>query len=146
MALTNEQELISFVKDLMGASYEKVSSNGFQKAYTHASSELRWSIPTSNSFREFWIIERTKRYVTGILLFESAHKFQYKKINLQHRFQQYFKLLEMYDAEFYKAIEDNPMSFDNLDIEGISGAILGSYLTTGFQYDTDGEDVTYLGA
>ena len=134
-----ESELIQFVKDTMGTSFTKVSEAGFSRAVTQATSELNWSLPCTDSFKQFWLIERTKRYLTYILLFESAHKFQYKKISLQHRFLHYKQLLELMDAEFTKAIEDNPMKFDTS-----SGTQLAIYLTNGFVYDSDGEDLTYL--
>lgn len=135
----DEPELIQFVKNTMGASYEKVSDDGFKNACKQAQAELNWSLPINNSFKEFWLTERTKRYVTYILLFESAHKFQYKKINLQHRFKHYFQLLELMDDHFKQAIEDNPTEFDTS-----TGTQLAIYLSSGFSYDIDGEDVTYL--
>jgi len=138
MALVDEQELISFVKDMMGASSEKVSDDGFKKAVVQAQSELNWSVPLSDPFQEYWMIERTKRFVTYILLFESAHKFQYKKISLQHRFKHYKDLLEMMDAEFLAAIENNPDKFDTS-----TGSELSIYLTNGFTYDSDGSVPNY---
>ena len=138
MALDTENELVQFVKDMMGASYEKVSDDGFKHAVTQAQAELQWSVPLSNSFQEYWMVERTKRFVTYILLFESAHKFQYKKISLQHRFKHYKDLLEIMDTEFLRAIEDNPENFDTS-----TGTVLCFYLTNGFQYDSDGTDLTY---
>ena len=138
MALTDEAALIEFVKDTMGASYAKVSDDGFKRAVTQAQAELHWALPLSDSFKEFWLVERTKRYITYILLFESAHKFQYKKISLQHRFNHYKQLLELMDNEFLKALEDNPELFDTGTWPNLS-----FYLTNGFQYDNDGTDLTY---
>ena len=140
MALVDEQELVAFVKDMMGASYEKVSDDGFKRAVTQAQSELNWSLPLSDSFKEYWMVERTKRYVTHILLFESAHKFQYKKISLQHRFKHYKELLELMDEDFKAAIESNPEKFDTS-----TGTMLCSYLTNGFQYNMDGSEPSYWG-
>jgi len=139
MALENEEELVSFVKDTMGASYEKVTDDGFKRASSQAQAELHWSLPLNDSFKEYWLVERTKRFVTNILLFESAHKFQYKKISLQHRFAQYIQLIKLMDDEFKAALEDNPDVFDT----GV-WPNLAFYLTNGFQYDTDGEDLTYF--
>ena len=139
MALANEEELVSFVKDTMGASYEKVTDDGFKRASSQAQAELHWSLPLNDPFKEYWLVERTKRFVTNILLFESAHKFQYKKISLQHRFAQYIQLIKLMDAEFKAALEDNPDTFDT----GV-WPNLAFYLTNGFQYDTDGEDLTYF--
>ena len=139
MALTTEAELITFVKDTMGASYEKVSDDGFKRAVSQAQAELHWLLPLTDSFKEFWLVERTKRFVTYILLFESAHKFQYKKISLQHRFAHYMQLLKMMDDSFKEALENNPDLFDTSVWPNLT-----FYLTNGFQYDVDGEDLTYL--
>lgn len=139
MALTTEKELVSFVKDLMGASYAKVSNDGFKRAVTQAKAELHWDFPVIDSFKEYWLVERTKRFVTHILLFESAHKFQYKKISLQHRFQHYMALIQMMDKDFKDALEENPDVFD----VG-SWPNLTFYITNGFAYDSDGEDLTYF--
>jgi len=139
MALETEEGLVSFVKDIMGASYAKVSNDGFKRAVTQAKSELHWDFPITDNFKEFWMVERTKRFVTYILLFESAHKFQYKKISLQHRFAHYMQLLVMMDKQFKEALEDNPDTFDTGTWSNLT-----FYLTNGFQYDTDGEDLTYF--
>lgn len=136
--LSTEQEVIEFVKDTMGASFEKVGDAGFSRAVTQASQELHWTLPISDPKKEYWFTERTKRYVIYILLIESAHKFQYKKISLQHRFQHYYQLLQLMDAQFAKALEEEPLLFD----VGTYGN-LGSYITVGFTYDfVTGEDVS----
>lgn len=140
MALVDRQDLIFFIKDMMGASFDKVSDDGFDKAITQAEKELNWVLPLDNSFQEFWLVERTKRYVTAILLFESAHKFQYKKLYLQHRFDHYIQMLKMMDEEFKEAIESNPDKFDTS-----SGTVLCFYLTNGFQYNSDGSTPYYWG-
>jgi len=139
MSILTEAELVKFVKDGMGASYEKVSDDGFKQAASQAQAELHWSLPLNDSFQEFWLVERTKRFVVYILLFESAHKFQYKKISLQHRFNHYMQLLKMMDDTFKEALENNPETFDTGTYSNLS-----FYLTNGFQYDSDGEDMTYL--
>ena len=139
MALANEEELVSFVKDVMGASYEKVAHDGFKRAVAQAKAELHWDFPIVDSFKEYWLVERTKRFITYILLFESAHKFQYKKISLQHRFSHYMQLLTMMDEQFKEALENNPDIFDTGTWSNLT-----FYLTNGFQYDSDGEDLTYF--
>jgi len=135
--LNNEQELVQFVKDTMGASYEKVSDDGFKRAVLQATQELNWSLPINDPKKEFWIVERTKRFVIYILLVESADKFQYKKIFLQHRFQQYLQLLKLMDEEFLRALETSPELFDTNTYNNLC-----SYITTGFSYDMAGNDIT----
>jgi hypothetical protein len=139
--LNNELELVQFVRESMGATYEKVSDDGFKRAATQASQELNWQLPLNDPRKEYWMVERTKRFVIYILLIESAHKFQYKKIYLQHRFQHYIQLLKMMDDEFLRALDTMPDLFDT----GTYGELC-AYITVGFSYDITGNDITnYLG-
>lgn len=140
MALTSKDDIYDVVKTLLGASSDKVTDPGFENAVIQALNELHWGVPIDDAQKEFWIIERSKRYVLAVLLVESAHKFQYKKIYLQHRFAQYFKLIEFMDAEFAKAMENDPTLFD-VDTWGN----LGDYITNGFNYSEFGVDHTYDG-
>ena len=136
MAIVDEAALIAFVKKTMGASYSKVSDEGFSTAVTQASQELKWSLPLDEGFKEFWMVERTKRYVIQILLVEAAPKFQYKQIYLQHRFNHYLKLLQMMDEQFQKAIEENPTLFDTGTYER-----LVDYIENTFAYDILGNEM-----
>jgi len=140
MSITSIDSLIEDVQALMGASYNKVSTDGFERAISQALNELHWTLPITESMEEYWVIERSKRYVVAVLLTESAHKFQYKQIHLNNRFNQYFKLIKFYDDEFANAIENNPTLFD-IDTWGN----LADYITVGFQYDGLGTDITYDG-
>lgn len=73
MAIVDEAALIAFVKETMGASYSKVSDEGFSTAVTQASQELKWSLPLDDGFKRVLDrVERTKRYVIQILLVEAA--------------------------------------------------------------------------
>ncbi len=140
MALNTEQELVSFIQQIMGASYNKLSDDSFKAACKLAQMELHWNLPLVHSDKEYWLIERSKRYVIYILLTESAHKFQYKKIFLQQRFANYLKLLELMDKQFAAALEDSPDLFDTGTWPNLC-----YYISVGFQYDFDGEDITFLG-
>lgn len=139
MALNSEQELVKFVQTIMGASYNKLSDDSFKAACKLAQMELHWSLPLTDDRKEYWLIERSKRYVIYILLTESAHKFQYKKIYLQQRFANYLKLLELMDKQFADALESMPDLFDTG-----TWPDLCYYITNGFNYDFDGTDLTYL--
>lgn len=142
MAIANQAALIVIVKNLMGTSFDKISDNGFINAATQTELELPWSYPISVSGQEFWMVERCRRHAIYILMVESAAKFQYKLVRLQHRFQNYIKLIENMDALFYKAIEDDPMEiFEDL---ASSFSDFGYLITNGFVYDNLGRDCTYL--
>jgi len=49
------------------------------------------------------------------------------------------QLLTMMDNEFKEALENNPDIFDTGTWSNLT-----FYLTNGFQYDSDGEDLTYF--
>jgi len=142
MAIANQAALIVTVKNLMGTSYDKISDNGFIGAATQTEIELQWSYPISVTGQEFWMVERCRRHAIYILMVESADKFQYKLIHLEHRFKNYIQLLENMDALFYKAIEDDPMDI----FEDIGGSFsdFGYLITSGFIYDSLGRDCTYI--
>ena len=139
MAFASEAELITFVKTTMGSSYTKVDTAGYNSAVTLALTELHWTIPVDDDQKEYWMVERTKRHLTYILLFESADRFQYKKLSLQHRFDHYMQLIKLMDSAFTTALDDDPSLFDVSTWPNLT-----FYLTNGFVYDIDGEDLTYL--
>lgn len=138
MAIESDAELITAIQNLMGSSFDKVSNDGFARAIAQAKAELHWTLPLNDPQKEYWMIERSKRYVLFILLTESAHKFQYKKISLQHRFQHYIQLIKLLDEDFQNALENSPELFD-VD----SWGNLCFYITNGFSYDFLGNDTTY---
>ena len=140
MALSTVDDVIEATAKTLGDVSSKVDEDGQAMAVAQALAELHWTLPVDDSFKEFWIIARTKRYFLSVLLIESANKFQYKKIYLQHRFAQYFKLLEFLDKEFQTALENNPTEFD-ADTWGN----LGDYITNGFSYNVFGVDISYSG-
>ncbi len=137
--LSSIPEVIDFVKSGMGDTSSAVSDSGFTNAVTQALRELHWVLPMNNPQKEYWIIERSKRYVIYTLLIDSAHKFQFKKMYLQHRFQHYIQLIKIMDDNFSKSLEDDPTLFD----VGIYPN-LTFYITNGFEYNDLGEDLSYL--
>lgn len=142
MAIANQVALIAAVKNLMGTSFDKVSDEGFIRAAVQTETELQWDYPISVVGKQFWMIERCRRHSIYILMVESAAKFQYKLVRLQHRFQNYIQLIRNMDELFYKAIEDDPMDI----FEDIGGSFsdFGYLITSGFVTDSLGRDVTYL--
>jgi len=113
-----------------------------EQSINQALAELNWALPMDDVQKEYWIIERSKRFVLYSLLFESAKKFRFKQIFLQQRFDNYFRLLQKMDDDLLAAIENNP---DLFDVAGFPSDKLFSYITTGFTYDGLGRDTTYKG-
>lgn len=138
MTLQNTTEVINFVKDSMGDTSSAVSDAAMTNAAAQALKELHWTLPITDDSKEYWIIERTKRYVIYTLLIDSAHKFQFKKMYLQHRFQHYIQLIKMMDAEFQKSLENEPNLFDVGTYPNLT-----FYITNGFEYNELGEDASY---
>lgn len=141
MAIADQEELIEFTKNLMGDSFDKVSDSGFEQAATQTEAELGWTYVLVDARKCYWLVERMRRHVMYILMVESAHKFQYKQIHLEHRYKHYIQLIENMDGAFLQALEDFPELFD-----GIEGGYenFADYLTPGFVYDSLGRDWTYV--
>jgi len=137
MTIESKAALVSIVETLIGSSSTAISSDGLSSAVDMALMELPWTFPLTNPQKEFWITERARRHVLYVLMVESAHKFKYKEISLQHRFNNYFKLIDMMDTKFEKALEDFPDIFDVLP----TYPSLCDYITSGFVYDQYGRDV-----
>ena len=142
MNLANKDKLVEVIENLVGASYDKVSDEGKALACELAQSELAWSLPQSNSFRVYWIVQRARRHLMYILLCESAHKFRFKEIHLHNRFKHYHQLIKQMDNEFMEVIEERPLDFDHLTSTNTNG-VFGLYLTSGFNYNYAGEDLSY---
>lgn len=109
--------------------------------------ETGWSFPLASSFQIYWLKTRTKRHMFFMLLSESAHKFKYEQINLQHRFDHYYKLTALMDEQFKEIMAERPDEFINAlglvpDGHSIS-ELFGTKVDAGFSYDGAGKDITY---
>jgi hypothetical protein len=84
--------------------------------------------------------ERAKRHIFFYLLSESAHKFKYEQINLQHRFEHYRKIVRDMDWRYDKAKEEFYLEFS----EASTVNAFGTKIDAGFQYDPlTGQETTY---
>jgi len=138
MAIRNTDELIEKVDLLMGDVSGLVIEDQKVAAIDQSLSELKWPLPNSDSFQCHWIIERTRRHILYIVAINHAHKFQYKQIRLNQRFDHYMKLIEKMDQEFANAMDLNPGKFP-----AEAGAWLTEYRPCDFVYDQIGRDLTY---
>jgi hypothetical protein len=101
-----------------------------------------WALPVTTDFRIFWVKERAKRHLFFYLMTESAHKFKYKQINLQQRFEHYKEIIfgkGGMDEKFAEAIEENPAEFSGVD----TFKMFGTKVDAGFAYDDVGQDISY---
>jgi len=112
----------------------------YTNAIADASRETGWSLPISDTFKEYWFKARAKRHLFFYLLSESAHKFKVKQINLQHRFDHYNILVKEMDEKFVAVQENYPELFTSADYE----FLFGSKIDAGFAYEPQtGRDITY---
>jgi len=135
--------------------YEKIQSElkglatyfvteDYENSVSDALLETGWALPTSVSFQLYWIKTRAKRHMFFMLLSESAHKFKYEQINLQHRFDHYYKLITTMDDQFKEVMEEHPDEFlEALGLTNIVSGLFGTKVDAGFRYNAAGEDITY---
>jgi len=117
-----------------------LDGDDYTNACNDASRETGWSFPVTADFKILWMKQRAKRHLFFYLMSESAYKFKYEQINLQHRFAQLKLSIEMMDDSFAAAIEANPQEFADVD----AYELFGTAARAGFQYDPiTGKDTTY---
>lgn len=150
MALSNITELIEEISSSLGTSAILLSDEGSPAESTRlnfaantAVRELRMTLPVSDNKKIYWLVERGKRHALDFLRIASAHKFKYKQISLNHRFEHYNKLIEMMDKAFKEAKKDDPALAD-VDAFGDGTGGMGIYLSNGFVYDQFGNDITRI--
>ena len=111
----------------------------YYNACDDAARETGFSFPVSSDLQILWMKDRAKRHLFFYLLTESAHKFKYEQINLQHRFDHYLKIIDSMDEKYAIAKEENALEF-----AGASAVnMFGTKLDAGFQYSSTGRDTTY---
>lgn len=140
--MTRDELLIKIKQEVKGlATYlDKVD---YENAVNDASRETGWSYPVSGDFKDYWIKQRAKRALYEYLLTESAHKFKYEQINLQHRFEHYSKLIKRMDEDFEKIQDARPDQFADVS----ASKLFGTKLDAGFSYSPQtGQDTTYSDA
>ncbi len=135
-----EAELIAIVtREIRGLS-TNFDGDDYADAVDSAERETGFTLPVTSDFQIFWLGNRTKRALYVSLLAENAEQFGVKQINLQHKFANFYKLIEKMDADFEKAKEENPSEFANVS----TYQLFGTKIDAGFAYDDDtGEDRTY---
>ncbi len=140
--MTKDEFIILAKQEVKGLSSYLVN-NDYENAADDASRETGWVYPVSGNFQIYWVKQRVKRHLFFYLYTESAHKFKYKQINLQHRFEHYHKMLfgkDGMDAKFAEAIEERPDLFAGVSISHL----FGTKVDAGFAYQSlTGKDITY---
>ena len=132
-------DIVIRVKVGMGTSASLLTEEGYEFACNEALNELNYTLPLSNGFKSFWLVKRARRHVLFILYTESANRFQYKQIRLNHRWEHYHKMIQSMDAEFSKALENDWMDF----LDDSPSKVFGTKIDAGFAYDKFGRERTY---
>jgi hypothetical protein len=139
MSLTKNQMMTLLEKEVKGlTSY--LDSDDYNNACDDASRETGFSYPVADGFQTLWMKSRAKRHIFFYLLTESAHKFKYEQINLQHRFEHYRDIIKYMDGQYEKAIEE--FAFEFAGVSAVNA--LGTKIDAGFAYEPQtGRDRTY---
>jgi len=136
--MTRNELIVKLQQEVKGlTSY--LEEEDYDNAIDDALRDTGWSLPTTVNFNIIWIKDRAKRHLFFYLQSESAHKFKFEQINLQHRFAHYSKLIEIADKNFEEAKRDNPEHFSGVD----AFKTFGHQVDAGFAYDGNGRDITY---
>jgi len=116
-----------------------LDNDDYVNAIADAKRDTGWSA-FSSDFQIKWIKERAKRHLFFYLYTESASKFKYKQVNLQHRFEHYGKIIADLDKQFKEVLEEEPHQF-----AGVSAfELFGSKIDAGFAGEAQtGRDLTY---
>jgi len=137
MTISTTSEFVTEIEKAISSSASYLESEETEFAATQALRELGFSLPVDNKKKEYWCIERGKRHALDILRTVSAHKFKYKQLSLNQRFEHYNTLLDKMDADFEKALNSDP---DLMDIDVTK--FFGVYLENSIVYDQFGNDIS----
>jgi len=112
----------------------------YTNAINAAERDTGWAAPYSGSFKETWILNRSKRWLFSYLQTETAADFKYKQIFLNQPFEHYSKLIKTMDEAFVVAQEESPHEF-----AGVSTfKMFGNIVNAGFSYEEQtGRDKSY---
>jgi hypothetical protein len=131
MAIVDLDEFTDKVSIELGGLAAKVAVDAFESASDKVIAEVQWNYPIIDPFKTYWFMERGKRHIIQIFMIESAHKFKYKQIHLNQRFDHYLLMLKKMDEDFLRAIEENPEVFP----ASSGGVPFSYYIANTFTYD-----------
>lgn len=138
MSLTKTQLITRLKQEVKGLTTYLVDDD-YANASDDAVNEFGESFPVSGQELEYWIKRRAKRHLFYYLMSESAHKFKFEQINLQHRFEHYHLLIKTEDEAFVAFMEERPDLFAGVD----TFKLFTTKIDAGFSYDKLGRDTTY---
>ena len=133
-------ELITQIQSEIKGLSASLDTDDYSNAVDAAERDTGWDLPQTADFKVKWLIERSKRHLFFYLLSESASKFRFKAIYLQHKFEHYRALISDMDKRFAEAQEEYAFEF-----AGVSAyELAGTKIDAGFSYEPfTGRDTTY---
>jgi len=132
--------LTSVIRREIGSLASQFESGDFDDALSQAERDTGFSADSNaNNFQLTWLKNRAKRHLYFVLVTESAHKFKFKQVNLQHRFANYMKLIELMDKEYETALVENTHEFAQVS----PTQMFGHKGDAGFSYDHVGRETTH---
>jgi hypothetical protein len=135
-----KSELTSVIRREIGTLKSQFESADFDDALTQAERDTGFSSTSnSNAFQLTWLKHRAKRHLYFVLTTESAHKFKFKQVNLQHRFANYIKLVELMDKEYESVLVESAHEFAQVS----ATQLFGHKADAGFSYDHMGRETTH---
>ncbi len=143
MSIASSGELIKGIRASLGSSAELLGSGEYEYAAYQALNELGFKYPIESRTLQLWGIERGKRHAIDILRIQAAHRFKYKQLSLNHRFNHYNAILKEMDDKFDKA-KDSDLELSFGEDDNLIAGSYGTYIENGFVYDQFGNDITKL--
>lgn len=139
MVFSSIDDVVDALTIQLSTTATALTSDGLESAVTTAMTELGWSFPVNDAMQCMWILSRAQRHACYILWVASAHKFKYKQVNLQNRFEHYEKLIKSMDSAYENALKTQSNIFSSVSSYSLFGTLVGA----GFVYDSMGRDLTY---
>lgn len=137
MKINDVDEFKSNLQKSLSSAYDLLTEPEVEFAITQALGELGWNYPLTSPSKVTWAMKRAKRHALDTICTVSAHKFKYKQINLNQRFEHYFAIIKQMDEEYRWGLENDAA------LMGVDSAnVFGTYIRNGFVYDQYGRDVT----
>jgi len=136
----SKQAMVTLIEQEVKGLTSYLDSTDYNNACDDASRETGFAFPVADGFSTLWVKSRAKRHIFFYLLTESAHKFKYEQINLQHRFDHYRDIIQYMDEQWAIAQEENA-----IELAGVSAVnALGTKIDAGFSYEPQtGRETTY---
>jgi len=132
----------SALKVLLYSEMKGLSDRFIDSDYDNAIDDAEretWSLPVTTNFRIFWLKRRAKRHLLSYLQNEYIDKIQHGETKFQQRFDHLVAVLKSEDDAFTAVQDERPDEFANVS----ATHLFGTYIKTGFQYDSVGNDLTY---